>query len=50
MTSLEQVKILADALRAIGEIAVPTGADPMPLLLEAQRIADDALAKAGLQK
>jgi hypothetical protein len=49
MTPLEQVKILADALRQIGAIAVETGADAMPALLEAQRIADEGLERAGMQ-
>lgn len=48
LTPLEQVKILADALRQIGEIAVEPGADAMPALLEAQRIADAAQQAAGL--
>lgn len=49
MTPLEQVKILAKALRDIGQIAVEPGADAMPALLEAQKIADEARREAGLE-
>lgn len=48
MQTLEQVKLLADALRAIGEIGVEPGADPMPALIKAQVMAAKALADAGL--
>lgn len=48
MTPAFQVKLLADALRAIGQIAVEPGADPMHALLEAQKIADDGLEDAGM--
>jgi hypothetical protein len=49
MEPLEQVKILAEALRQIGAIAVEPGADPMSALLEAQKIAEEALTLAGLE-
>jgi hypothetical protein len=48
MTPLEQVKILAEALRKIGEIAVEDGGDAMAALAEAQRLADEARERAGL--
>lgn len=48
MTPLEQVKILSDALQKIGEIAVPDESDPMPALVAAQNIAEDARRNAGL--
>jgi hypothetical protein len=42
------VKILSEALRQIGLIAVPDGDEnAMPALLEAQRIADEALHLTG---
>ena len=49
MDLIEQVKILAEALRQIGAIAVEPEANPMPALLEAQKIADEALRLAVLQ-
>lgn len=48
MSPLEQVPILADALRRIGQIAVEPDADAMGGLLEAQSIADRALQDAGI--
>ena len=50
MDQLEQVKILAEALRQIGAITVQPAADPIHALLEAQNIADAALASAGLEQ
>jgi hypothetical protein len=50
MQPLEQVTTLAAALRRIQEIAVEEGADAMPALLEAQRIAHEGLKAAGLTK
>jgi hypothetical protein len=50
MDPIEQVKVLAEALRQIGAIAVePEDDDPMAALLEAQQIANDALLLAGLK-
>jgi hypothetical protein len=48
MDPAEQVKILSEALRQIGLIAVPDGDEnAMPALLEAQHIADEALHLTG---
>ena len=50
---LEENKIMADALRKIGEIAVPPGAtvgDWKDALSEAQRIAHEARERAGVLK
>jgi hypothetical protein len=50
---LEENKIMADALRKIGEIAVPRDAtlrDWKDALAEAQRIADKARRRAGVMK
>jgi len=49
MEPLEQVKILAEALRQIGALAVEPGADPIGALLAAQKIAEEALILAGLE-
>ena len=45
---LTQIATAREALRQIRDLAVEPGADPMAALLEAQRIADEALAQAGL--
>jgi hypothetical protein len=43
----DPVEILDDALRQIGELAVPSNADPGPYLVQAQRLAEDARLRAG---
>lgn len=48
MSKTEQIKLLADTLKQIGALAVEPGADAMPVLLEAQRLADNGLKQAGL--
>ena len=50
---LKENKIMADALRKIGEIAVPPDAtlrDWKDAFAEAQRIADEARRRAGVMK
>jgi hypothetical protein len=50
---LEENKIMADALRKIGEIAVPPNAslrEWKDAFTEAQRIADEARRRAGVMK
>ena len=50
---LEENKIMADALRKIGEIAVPPDAklrDWKDALAEAQRIADEARERCGVME
>ena len=45
---LTQIATAREALRQIRNLAVEPSRDPMAVLLEAQRIADEALREAGL--
>lgn len=47
MTDRETIEILTEALRRIMDFAVEPGADPMPVIVELQSIAEDALEQIG---
>lgn len=47
MSPEDKLKLLDNALKAIGDIAVEPDSDPMEALLEAQSIAEKARREAG---
>jgi hypothetical protein len=48
MDDKEKLKILADTLRQIGDVAIPPDVSPMQAVIDIQAMADEALEKTWL--